>query len=222
MTGRWARSLARASVAAILCTAAAGCIQSTIDVPEVFQEPDLPVTAPHGQGWWDCATFRLARGGRVQIILFRALGERAAEAGAAQSLADESAGADASAEGAAPAAPAMPDSFEYLYFELPERPHSGWIRRDRLPAWRWVRLAGPDGRVHDRVWRGEEGKADLRFGIAKKSLRADLRVVMRAALGDASGYILGGTVVLDEDVARTQGYANVYNPKLEALLAEGE
>jgi hypothetical protein len=40
------------------------------------------------------------------------------------------------------------------------------------------------------------------------------------ALGEASGYILGGTVVLDEDVVRTQGYANVYNPKLEALLAE--
>ncbi len=208
--GRSKKRLAGAVVAALL---AAGCIQTTTDVPEVFREPDLPVEAPSGPAWWDCATFRLAREGKVRIVLFRTLGQ---SPGAAPPRLDENTGA-----ASPPAPPSMPAAFEYLYFELPERPRAGWARQDDLPAWRWVRLRQADGRPYDRVWRGEEGKATLRFGVLKESLRADLRVVMRPVGGDGMAHMLGGTVVLAEDVVRTQGYANAYNPKLEALLARG-
>jgi len=66
---------------------------------------------------YDSATFQLARGRKVQIILFR--------------------------RAAAPVGEADPD-FEYLFFELPERGQYGWLRDDRVPMYRWVRQRGQD------------------------------------------------------------------------------
>ena len=66
---------------------------------------------------YDSATFQLARGRRVQVILFRRT--------------------------PAPIGEADPD-FDYVYFELPERKRFGWVRQDRLPIYRWVRKEGRD------------------------------------------------------------------------------
>ncbi len=66
---------------------------------------------------YDRTIFQLAKGQKVQVILFR--------------------------QTAAPIGYADPD-FELVLFELPERASYGWVKEDNIPAYRWVRKDGRD------------------------------------------------------------------------------
>jgi len=66
---------------------------------------------------YDSATYQLAKGNKVQVLLFRRT--------------------------AAPVGTADAD-FEYAFFELPEGKHYGWLREDGVPVYRWVHQGGRD------------------------------------------------------------------------------
>jgi len=66
---------------------------------------------------YESATFQLARGHLVQVILFRRT--------------------------PAPFGDPDPD-FEYVFFQVPEDNRFGWVREDNLPVYRWVRENGKD------------------------------------------------------------------------------
>jgi hypothetical protein len=150
---------------------------------------------------YQSATYQLARGGRIHVVLLRRLGGEVAPGDSPRS-AEASAGPDA-------------DDFEYVFFDLPERSHYGWVRQDDLPAWRWVRLAG-----RDRVWHAVAGHVALRFAPDKATAQAQLDVTLepRVPRGGAPD-TLNGRVALREDVLRTQGLVNEYGGRLATLLA---
>jgi len=109
MSGRWRWLLTLG--AAIALVAAAGCGGApTATIRYVTGGPDETVD-------YDLAIFQLARGEKVQIMLFRRT--------------------------AAPVGEADPD-FELVFLELPERARYGWVKEDNVPAYRWVRTNSRD------------------------------------------------------------------------------
>jgi len=101
-----AMTRAAAWTLAALALAAAGCgrpHQATIRY--VAGGPDETVS-------YDSATYQLARGNKIQVVLFRRM--------------------------AAPIGEADPD-FEYVFFELPQRARCGWVKEDGMPVYRWAR-----------------------------------------------------------------------------------
>jgi hypothetical protein len=139
---------------------------------------------------YESATFQLARGRLVAIILFRRT--------------------------PAPFGDPDPD-FEYVFFQVPERDHFGWVREDNLPIYRWVRENGKD-----QLWRGTAGEGSLRFGILtdKGHIHFNFHVTMSPIHGTAGGvYVFSGNVKCNEDLPRTQGLMNRYGEWLERILA---
>ena len=135
---------------------------------------------------YDSGTFQRARSHKVQVVLFRRT--------------------------AAPIGEADPD-FEYVFFELPDRPHYGWLKEDRIPAYRWVRQGG-----HDRIWLATAGQ--VRLTLLDRSLRLDFRTTMEPVAGTPGGaYVLTAVVRCPEDLIRTQGLINRYGQWLQSLLA---
>jgi len=98
------------ALAALALAALAGCGGPRATIRYARGEPQEVVT-------YDSATYQLAKGNKVQILLFRRM--------------------------AAPIGTADAD-FEYTFFELPERKHYGWLREDAVPVYRWVRQGGRD------------------------------------------------------------------------------
>ena len=107
---RPARAAALRAVVGLTVALAAGCGEPTARIRYLAGGPDDIVR-------YDAATFQLARGDKVQVVLFR--------------------------QTAAPVGAADPD-FEYVILELPERERYGWLAEDRVPAYRWVRQRGGD------------------------------------------------------------------------------
>ena len=125
---------AAALAAVVLALAAlAGCGRPQATVRYVTGGPDEKVT-------YDSATFQLARGAKVQIILHRRM--------------------------AAPLGTADAD-FEYVYFELPEAKRYGWLREDNVPAYRWIREGGHDrlwrGAAGQMSQRAADSKQHMHF-----------------------------------------------------------
>jgi hypothetical protein len=109
MGGRWRWITVLA--AAIALTAAAGCgSQPRASVRYMTGGPDETVK-------YDMAIFQMARGEKMQILLFRRT--------------------------AAPVGEADPD-FEFVLLELPQRSRYGWVKEDNVPAYRWVRQNSRD------------------------------------------------------------------------------
>jgi hypothetical protein len=136
---------------------------------------------------YDLATFQLARDRRVQIVFFR--------------------------QKAAPIGTADPD-FEYVFLELPETKRYGWLREDRLPAYRWVHAGG-----EDRVWLATAGQVEMRMADQKTHMHFDFRMTMepvRETPGEA--YVLEGDVKVVEDAFRTQSLINRYGPWLAEIV----
>jgi len=100
-----AMTKAAAWLLAALALAAAGCGRPQATVRYVAGGSDETV-------FYDSATYQMARGQKIQVILFRRM--------------------------AAPIGEADPD-FEYVFFELPQRLRVGWVREDAMPVYRWVR-----------------------------------------------------------------------------------
>ncbi len=135
---------------------------------------------------YDSATFQLARERKVQVVCFR---RKAASARTG------------------------PD-FEYVFLELPEKRRYGWLRQDRVPAYRWVHADG-----EDYVWLGTAGQVRMRFADSKTHMHLDFRVTMepvRATPGAA--YVLEGDVKVLEDAFRTQNLITRYGPWLGRLV----
>ena len=101
--GRWITVLA----AALALAAAAGCGggQQKASIRYITGGPDEAVK-------YNMAIFQMARGQKVQVMLF--------------------------SRTAAPVGEADPD-FELVLLELPERDRYGWVKEDGVPAYRWVR-----------------------------------------------------------------------------------
>jgi len=136
---------------------------------------------------YDSATFQLIRDRKVRIILFRLA--------------------------AAPVGEADPD-FEYLFFELPERAQYGWLRADRVPAYRWVHKSG-----RNYVWLGFAGQVQLRMRDAKQHLSFDFRVTMEPVAGTpGAAYVLAGKPGVVEDPVKTQSLINRYGERLSAIV----
>ena len=135
---------------------------------------------------YDSGTFQRARNHKVQVVLFRRT--------------------------AAPIGEADPD-FEYVFLELPDRPHYGWLKEDRIPAYRWVRQGG-----RDRIWLATAGQ--VRLTLLGRILRLDFRTTMEPVAGTPGGaYVLAAVVRCPEDLVRTQGLINRYGQWLQSLLA---
>lgn len=142
---------------------------------------------PDEQVRYDSATFQLARQRKVQIILFR--------------------------HAAGPVGEAGPE-FEYLFFEVPERKQYGWLRDDRVPAYRWVRQGG-----QDRVWLGIAGQVRLSMRDAKQRMHFDFRVTMEPVAGTPGGaYVLAGRPNVVEDAVKTQTLINRYGEWLSSIV----
>jgi len=105
MISRWI-----GAVVLMAATLAAGCGGPQARILYMSGGPDETVR-------YDLAVYQLAKGAKVQAILFR--------------------------KTAAPIGDADPD-FEYVFFELPEKETFGWIKDDHVPAYRWVRQGGRD------------------------------------------------------------------------------
>ena len=166
--------------AALAALAAAGCGNPYVTIQYATGGPDERVD-------YDSATFQLARGHKVQIILFR---RTAANGGEAE-----------------------PD-FEYLFLELPERSRYGWLRDDRVPAYRWVRQGG-----QDRVWLGTAGQVRLRMRDSKQRMHFDFRVTMEPVAGTPGGaYVLAGKPKVIEDAVKTQSLINRYGEWLSSIV----
>jgi len=173
-------SAAVLTAAAALVLAAAGCGRPEALIRYTTGGPDETVR-------YDSATFQLARGERVQIVLFR---RKAAPIGTAEA------------------------DFEYLFLELPERRRYGWLRADRVPAYRWVRVGG-----EDRLWLATAGQVRMRFADGKAHLHLDFRMTMEP-VRDTPGaaYVLEGDVKVLEDTFRTQTLITRYGPWLARLV----
>jgi hypothetical protein len=170
------------ALAAVAAMAAAGCSKPQAKIRYMTGGADETVT-------YDMALFQLAKGSRVQIILYRRT--------------------------AAPVGEADPD-FEYTFFELPERPHYGWVKDDNVPAYRWVRQ---DGR--DRLWRGTSGQVNLSPGGGGQHMHFDFQVTMEPLDGTSGGvYVLGGAAKCTEDLVASQGLINRYGDWLLSLLGQ--
>lgn len=136
---------------------------------------------------YDSATFQLARGDRIQIVFFR--------------------------QRAAPIGTADPD-FEYVFLELPEKKRYGWLRADRVPAYRWVHAAG-----EDHVWLATAGQVRMRFADGKEHVHFDFRMTMEPVRGTAGApYVLEGDVKVLEDVFRTHTLVTRYGPWLARIV----
>jgi len=138
---------------------------------------------------YDLAVFQFARGEKVQIMLFR---RTAAQIGEAD-----------------------PD-FEFVLFELPERPHYGWVKEDNVPAYRWVR----DG-SRDHLWCASAGLVSLRTSDDKQYLHLDFQATMEPVSGTPGGvYVLSGRVRCTEDIVLAQGLMNRYGDWLLTLVGK--
>jgi hypothetical protein len=106
--GRWIAVLA----AAVALTAAAGCGggQPKAAIRYMTGGPDEAVR-------YDMAIFQMARGEKIQVLLFSRV--------------------------AAPVGEADPD-FELVLLELPYRSRYGWVKEDDVSAYRWVRQNNRD------------------------------------------------------------------------------
>jgi hypothetical protein len=136
---------------------------------------------------YDAAVFQLAREDKVQIVFFR--------------------------RKAAPIGTADPD-FEYVFLELPEKKRYGWLRADRVPAYRWVHSGGAD-----HVWLATAGQVKMRFADAKSHIHFDFRMTMEPVRGTAGApYILEGDVKVIEDAFRTQTLITRYGPWLVRVV----
>ncbi len=136
---------------------------------------------------YDAAVFHLAREHKVQIVFFR--------------------------QKAAPIGTADPD-FEYVFLELPEKKRYGWLREDRVPAYRWVHAAG-----EDHVWLATAGQVKMRFADAKRHLHFDFRMTMEPVRGTAgAAYILEGDVKVMEDTFRARSLVRRYGPWLARVV----
>jgi hypothetical protein len=139
---------------------------------------------------YESATFQLARGHLVQIILFRRT--------------------------PAPFGNADPD-FEYVFFQVPERDRFGWVREDNLPVYRWVRQAGRDSLWQGTAG---EGGIRFGILTGKGHIHFNFHVILSPIHDTAGGvYVFSGDVKCDEDVVRTQGFMNRYGDWLSRLLA---
>ncbi|MFO8012068.1 MAG: hypothetical protein R6X20_02065 [Phycisphaerae bacterium] len=168
------------TAAAALALAAAGCGRPEAVIRYTTGGPDEAVR-------YDSATFQLARGDRVQIVLFR--------------------------RKAAPIGTADPD-FEYVFLELPEKKRYGWLRADRVPAYRWVHAAG-----EDHVWLATAGQVRMRFADGKEHVHFDFRMTMEPVRGTAGApYVLEGDVKVLEDVFRTHTLVTRYGPWLARIV----
>ena len=169
------------ALAALPLVLLAGCGRPTARIRYVTGGPDETVS-------YDSATFQLARGRKVQVVLFRRT--------------------------AAPIGEADPD-FEYLFLELPEQPHYGWLKADRIPAYRWVRHDG-----HDRIWLGAAGQVRMALADSKQHMHLDCRTTMEPLPGTPGGaYVLAARLACPEDPIRTQSLINRYGQWLQSLLA---
>jgi hypothetical protein len=138
---------------------------------------------------YDMAVFQLARDRKIQVILFRRT--------------------------AAPIGEADPD-FEYVFFEVPERDRFGWLKEDRVPAYRWVRQNS-----EDRLWVGTAGQIREEFWQRKRSLHFDFQTTMEPVAGTPGGaYVLAGHIRCTEDMVLTQGLINRYGDWLLTLLGQ--
>jgi len=141
--------------------------------------------------WYETAIFALARGGKIRIVLFRQMG---------------TAGAPGEAD------------FEYVFLDLPEKRRYGWLRDDRVPAYRWTHTLG-----QDRIWLGTMGHVSLRFFDNKQRLRLDLEMTMRP-VGETAGrpYVYEAEMWVTEEVVRTQELIDRYGARLAALVEQAE
>jgi len=140
---------------------------------------------------YDSATFALARDRKVHVVLFRQMG---IAAGAAK-----------------------PD-VEYVFLELPEKRRYGWLRDDRVPAYRWTHVSS-----RDDVWLGTVGRVRLRFADAKQRLRLDVEMTMHPVGGTGGEpYVFQADLWLAEDAVRTQDLINRYGPRLASLVDQAE
>jgi hypothetical protein len=116
-----------------------------------------------------------------------------------------------------PVAPAgTPEaSFEYVYFELPDRDRYGWLLEDKVPVYRWVHESG-----HDTVWLGTAGDVRMSAFGGRESMGFDFRITMDPLLGDGKPHIFSGTVHMSEDLLATQGLINRYGLQLMKLLGQ--
>jgi hypothetical protein len=138
---------------------------------------------------YDMAVCQLARNEKIQIILFHRT--------------------------AAPIGVADPD-FEYVFFELPDGPHYGWLQEDDVPAYRWVRHAG-----RDHIWQGSAGHENLWSTDSKAHVHFDFNVTMEPMAGTAGGaYVLIGNIRCTEDVVMAQGLINRYGDWLLSILGK--
>ena len=136
---------------------------------------------------YESATFQLARDDKVQIVLFR---RKAAPRGTADA------------------------DFEYVFLELPERRQYGWLRADRVPAYRWVHVGG-----EDHVWLATAGQVRMRFADGKEHVHFDFRMTMESVRGTAgAAYVLEGDVKVYEDTFRTQTLITRYGPWLGRIV----
>ncbi|MCX5648592.1 MAG: hypothetical protein NTX40_05775 [Planctomycetota bacterium] len=136
------------------------------------------------------ATFQLARGHLVQIILFRRT--------------------------PAPFGDADPD-FEYVFFQVPERNRFGWVREDNLPVYRWVRENGKDQLWQGTAG---EGHIRFGVLSDKGHIHFDFHVTMSPIHETpGSVYVFSGDVKCTEDLPRTQGLLNRYGEWLSRILA---
>ncbi len=138
---------------------------------------------------YDSATFQLARGHLVQIILYRRT--------------------------AAPFGDPDPD-FEYVFFQVPEASQFGWLREDNLPIYRWVRQGGRDQLWQGTAG---EGHIRFGLASDRSHIHFDFHITMVPLRDTGgSVYIYSGDVKCDEDLARTQGLMNRYGEWLARLI----
>jgi len=139
---------------------------------------------------YESATFQLARGHLVEIVLFRRT--------------------------PAPFGDPDPD-FEYVFFQVPERHRFGWVREDNLPVYRWVRENGKDQLWQGTAG---EGSLRFGILTDKGHIHFNFHVTMSPIHGTAGGvYVFSGDVKCTEDLPRTQGLMNRYGEWLERILA---
>jgi hypothetical protein len=139
---------------------------------------------------YESATFQLARGHLVGIVLFRRT--------------------------PAPFGDPDPD-FEYVFFQVPERNRFGWVREDNLPVYRWVRENGKDQLWQGTAG---EGSLRFGILTDKGHIHFNFHVTMSPIHDTAGGvYVFSGNVKCTEDLPRTQGLMNRYGEWLERILA---
>jgi len=139
---------------------------------------------------YESATFQLARGRLVQVVLFRRT--------------------------PAPFGDPDPD-FEYVFFQVPERKRFGWVREDNLPVYRWVRENGKDRLWQGTAG---EGSIRFGILSDKGHIHFHFHVTLSPIHDTAGGaYVFSGAVKCAEDLPRTQGLMNRYGEWLERILA---